>query len=171
MANYKDIIPFIQKWEGGLSNHPLDKGGATNCGVTLNTFRSHYGDDKTIDDLNRMTARQWEEIFLSGYWNPCHATAIASQKVANALVDWAWHSGVKSAIKQVQRLVGVVVDGFIGRKTLKAINNSNPDKLLADIIDARLKFVNAIVERNPKQKIFLKGWINRINDLYNEFNK
>lgn len=32
-------MPFILRWEGGFSDHPADRGGATNKGVTLSTFQ------------------------------------------------------------------------------------------------------------------------------------
>ena len=65
MANHKVLIPFILRWEGGFANVPGDRGGATNKGVTLATFRMVYGSDKTESDLRRMTNSQWEHIFLS----------------------------------------------------------------------------------------------------------
>ena len=55
MAESKIVQPFILSWEGGYVNDPADKGGATNKGVTIGTFRSVFGKEKTIKDLkNRM---------------------------------------------------------------------------------------------------------------------
>ena len=39
MANAKLLQPFILRWEGGFVNDPLDRGGATNKGITIGTFR------------------------------------------------------------------------------------------------------------------------------------
>ena len=50
MANVNDLAPFILKWEGGFVNDPKDRGGATNMGVTLNTWnRVGYDKDKDGD--------------------------------------------------------------------------------------------------------------------------
>ena len=38
MANIDLYIPKLIKHEGGYVNHPLDKGGATKYGVTLNPW-------------------------------------------------------------------------------------------------------------------------------------
>lgn len=38
MADYKELKPFILKWEGGYVNHPNDPGGHTNMGVTLANY-------------------------------------------------------------------------------------------------------------------------------------
>ena len=45
MANYKELIPFILRWEGGFAVVPGDRGGATSRGVTLATLRLVYGQD------------------------------------------------------------------------------------------------------------------------------
>lgn len=38
MANVEKLVPQILKWEGGFVNHPNDKGGATNKGITIGTY-------------------------------------------------------------------------------------------------------------------------------------
>lgn len=165
MADAKKLIPFILKWEGGFSNHPNDRGGATNKGITIATFRHFMGKDATVEQLKAITDNQWERIFVQGYWSPFKADEIDNQSIANICVDWAWGSGTITAIKQVQRLLGVDDDGIVGRITLSAINNANPKKLFDKIKSARLSFVEAIVRRDPTQKVFIRGWRNRINSI------
>lgn len=165
MANAEKLIPFILKWEGGFSNHPSDKGGATNKGITLATFRQFFGKDATVSQLKAMTDEQWKHIFQKGFWFPFKGDYILNQSIANICIDWAWGSGTKTAIKQVQRILGVSDDGIVGNITLSAINSSNPKKLFEKIKSARLSFVEAIVRRNPSQKVFVKGWRNRINSI------
>lgn len=168
MANAKKLIPFILKWEGDFANHPNDKGGATNKGITIATFRQYYGKDTTIDDLRNMSNEQWEYIFKAGYWDILKANDIANQAIANICVDWAWCSGIRTAIKQVQRLLGVADDGIIGNITMSAINKADSKDLFNKIKSARLAFVESIVRRDTTQKVFLKGWRNRINSIMYE---
>lgn len=165
MADAKKLIPFILKWEGGFANHPNDKGGATNKGITIATFRQYMGQDATVAQLKAMTNEQWETIFKKGFWHPFGGDNIANQSIANICVDWAWCSGTRTAIKQVQRLLGIADDGIVGNVTLSAINNANSKKLFDKIKSSRLAFVEAIVKRYPTQKVFLKGWRNRINSI------
>lgn len=165
MADATKLMPFILKWEGGFSNKSADKGGATNKGVTLTTFRQYYGASATVTDLKNITDAQWLYIFRTGYWNPFRGDFINSQSVANACVDWAWHSGLKTAAKQVQKLLDVTVDGFIGQKSVAAINAADSKQLFDKIIAARLVYVKNIVAKDSTQKTFLKGWTNRINSL------
>lgn len=165
MADAKKLIPFLLKWEGGFVNDPADAGGATMKGVTLATFRKFYGPQMGIEDLKRITDEQWLHIFKTGYWDKCGADKILSQSVANALVDWAYNSGMATAAKAVQKIAGVTMDGMIGNQTITAINSWNARKLFDAIKSARIQFIENIVKNKPSQGKFLKGWMNRINAL------
>jgi len=58
MAEFGIYAPLLRKLEGGFVNDPQDAGGATNAGVTLNTFRAYYGQDRTIEDLKNISNTQ-----------------------------------------------------------------------------------------------------------------
>lgn len=166
MANYKLLKPFILKWEGGFVNNKNDAGGATNKGVTLTTFRKYYGQSKSIEDLKHISDEQWNHIFKTGYWDACKADQLNCQSVANIMVDWAYMSGASTAIKAVQKILGCKVDGIIGPKTIAAINGYRvPKQLFYDIQRARVEFYYNIVAKRPANKVFLKGWMNRLNAL------
>ena len=81
------------------------------------------------------------------------------------MVDWAWASGARTAIRKVQELLGVTVDGLDGNETLSAINSKDSEELFDRIKVARYDFVDAIVKRDPSQKRFINGWKNRIKSL------
>lgn len=164
MADARKLMPFILKWEGGFVNDPLDRGGATNKGVTIGTFQSFYP-GSTVENLKRITDDQWLTIFRAGYWEPWKADQIKNQAVANIVVDWAWASGARTAIRKVQELLGVSVDGLVGNETLSAINGQDAEELFDRIKVARYDFVDAIVKRDPSQKRFITGWKNRIKSI------
>ena len=128
MANAKLLQPFILRWEGGFVNDPLDRGGATNKGITIGTFRQFYGKDATVEQLKNITDEQWLHIFKSGYWNPWKADEIVNQSIANIVVDWAWASGPGTSIKQVQGVLEVAADGIVGPKTLRRLDSSKDGK-------------------------------------------
>lgn len=168
MADIKKLSPIILKWEGGFVNDPVDRGGATNKGVTIATWRK-VGYDKDgdgdidVDDMKLLTQADFEHV-LRIYWNRWQADKIKSQALANILVDWVWGSGAWG-IKIPQRILGLMDDGKVGRNTLSAINAADPKSLFAKIYVARLKFLENIVTKDPKQKRFLKGWKNRLADF------
>ena len=165
MADYKKLIPFILRWEGGFANDPADRGGATMKGITIGTFttyrKSKGKPTPTVTDLKNISDQEWGDVFKSLFWDKWRADNIKSQSIANILVDWVWASG-KYGITIPQRILGVAQDGVVGPKTLEALNARDADKLFAQLKQARINFVETIVKRNPSQKKFINGWKRRI---------
>ena len=163
MANYKKLVPIIKKYEGSWANDPNDRGGCTNSGVTIATFRNYFGKGKTCADLKKLTDEQWDTIFVHGYWDKWDGDAIKSQSIANLLVDWLWTSG-SYGIKYPQQVLGVKDDGSVGPKTIAAVNEyPNQKELFQKLWNRRKKHFEDIVKRNPSQKKFLRGWLNRLD--------
>ena len=165
MADARKLVPIIKRWEGGYSNHPMDKGGPTMQGITLNTFRKYYGANKTAEDLKKITDTQWYHIFKSGYWDKMRGDYILSQSIANLVVDWAWGSGPVTAARKLQRYLKVAVDGKIGPMTLAALNSRDKRTTFEDLWKLRKEHYEAIVRANPSQRVFLRGWLNRLNSF------
>lgn len=169
MADYKKLIPHVLKWEGGWSNNPSDKGGPTMKGITLATYTAYCKKKgkglPTQAQLKAISQNEWEEIFKTMYWDRWQADKIQSQSIANLLVDWLWTSGTYG-IKYPQQVLDVTIDGLVGPKTISAINNY-PDYmvLFQKLWNRRKAHFEGIAKANASQKKFLKGWLNRLNDL------
>lgn len=170
MADIKILSPFILSFEGGFVNHPNDKGKETNKGVTIATWKKQGYDkdgdgDIDVDDLKLISDEDAVNVILRPhYWNRWKADQINSQSLANILVDWVWGSGV-NGIKIPQQLLGVTADGIVGPKTLAALNAKEPHAFFNLIKNRREQFFNTIVKNNPNQKVFLKGWLRRLNSI------
>lgn len=169
MANPKLLFDFIRKWEGGWADHKADKGGKTNMGITLSTWRSCGYDkdsdgDIDADDLKLITLDDVYNVFKKHYWDRWMADYIKSQSLANILVDWVWASG-SYGIKIPQDLLQVQCDGIVGMVTLQTLNQTNAREFFQIIKEARLKFIDDICRKDPSQDVFRKGWTNRINDI------
>lgn len=170
MAKVELLQPFIDRWEGGYVNDPLDKGRETNMGVTIGTWKA-VGYDKDgdgligVSDLKLLTKEDvLKRVLKPHYWDRWKADHINSQSVANALVDWVWCSGAYG-VKIPQYILGVKQDGIVGPLTLAAVNKRDPRSLFNEIMKEREAFIYRIVKGNPLQKRFLKGWLNRLNAL------
>lgn len=191
MAQIDFLAPFILSWEGGFSNQPSDKGGATNKGVTIATWKAQGYDkdgdgDIDVADLKLISDQDAINVVMKPhYWDRWKADQIHSQSVANIVVDWVWASGVWG-IKKPQSILKVAVDGLVGSKTIAAVNATDPDMLYLSIRSARVDYINDIVfssiiryekkiGRKATEKELMKytnkrfkaGWLNRLADLDN----
>lgn len=162
MADILKLAPKIAKWEGGYVNDPDDRGGCTNMGVTIATYRKFINPNGTCSDLRKLTYGEYS-LVLRQYWNRWKADEIKDQQLANILVDWVYNSG-SWGIKIPQDILGVTVDGIVGPKTLAALNSRDPKELHQQIWNRRKLFIENIVRANPVQKKYLNGWLNRLND-------
>ncbi|MDM1396055.1 peptidoglycan domain protein [Myroides odoratimimus] len=168
MADIEKLAPKIAKWEGGYVNDPKDRGGATNMGVTIATWKQ-VGYDKNNDgvinekDIKLLTHDDFKYV-LRKYWDVWKADQINNQSIANILVDWVWGSG-KWGVIISQRILGLKEDGIVGPATLNAVNSANQKELFGKIYQEREKFLNNIVKNNPSQKRFINGWMNRLRDF------
>lgn len=170
MASFEQAIKNVLKHEGGYVWHPSDPGGETNFGITdrldgkVDGLIDVDGDDFGDIPVRRLTEDQARIIYRRKFWNKMYGDLIKSQQVAEILFDGFVNMG-RNGIKVMQRVLGVVDDGVIGSKTLSAIN-VYPAKELFDLYKgARIEYYNDLAERKPAMKVFLKGWLNRINSF------
>lgn len=179
MANYAELIPWIKKEEGGLSNAVTDyasaypvpdgSGNHTNKGITWQTWSGYFGTSPgSIARFYAMSDADWAYIYKTGYWDRVQGDYIHNQKIANTLVDWAWGSGPVAAIMGLQTVLGnVAVDGAMTStgETVRAVNSSNADNLYRNLIDYRRNYIEAI-----NQPANTQGWLNRLESLV-QYNK
>ena len=170
MADVDKLVPHILKFEGGYVDDPDDLGGETNKGVTFKTYKLYKKKrglpEPSLGDLIRLSDEEFKDILKTMYWNACKADFIESQSVANAIVDWAWHSGTATAVKEIQKVLEVTADGIIGNVTLAAINSRSPLPLFGAVQQARIAYLARICNARPANQKFMKGWISRVRSMF-----
>ena len=150
-------------YEGGFVNNPLDRGGATNHGITQRTYDTwRKARGQTPQPVELIDDSELRAIYHEYYWAPCNCDALP-EPIAAALFDFAVNSGAWNAKLALQRAVKVRADGVIGDGTIAAVNNT-PNVLLL-FLKQRGAFIAEILHERPTQCAFLEGWINRILDL------
>lgn len=175
MNKIEAIIDNIIAVEGGFTNNPADKGGATCWGITESTARqSGYKGD--MKDLPKDFAKQ---IYLARYFLQPHFDRVfdVSQDIAAELMDTGVNCGVGFAAPLIQDCLNLLnrnkdypdllVDGNIGDKTISCLK-TYLNKRGKDGEQVILKMLNImqgqryidICRKNPTQKEFLYGWIN-----------
>ena len=160
----RKLINHIRKWEGEWANDPDDTGGCTKWGITIGCFREYYGRYMECADLKLLTENQWLNIFYKKFYNKIRAGEIQNDSVCMMVLDMCWMSGVRTAIRKIQRCLHLVDDGIVGPITLNALN-TNPKQVFEDLKYMRECWYESIVMNQPKKKKFLRGWKNRLNDI------
>jgi lysozyme family protein len=89
--------------------------------------------------------------------------------VSLAHFDACVNVGVGQAAKFLQRAVGTREDGVVGPLTLRvltsALERESPGALAARLARQRIPFYRELAKRDPKQRVFLHGWLNRVEAL------
>ncbi|HUD92642.1 glycoside hydrolase family 108 protein [Sphingobium sp.] len=174
-----DLIDEVIAREGGYSDHPADRGGPTNMGITQTVARAngYPGDMKA---LPRSVA---ENIYRRLYWDqPGYAfVAETSWPIAAELFDTAVNMGVATSTGFLQRALNALnrnqkdypdlkVDRILGARTLsalrafRALRGAAGDRVLLKAIEALQgeRYI-ALAESRPANEAFLYGWLaNRI---------
>ncbi|MCQ4763214.1 glycoside hydrolase family 108 protein [Cloacibacillus evryensis] len=178
MMNFEKALSFVFGSEGGYSNHPNDRGGATNMGITAGTLARAYKQGIVKhQNIKALTRAEAAEIYRVLYWRPSKADKMP-EPLCMLHFDAAVNHGLGGAAKLMQKTINnyaakaglklsVAVDGELGPKSMAAldacIRHKNNLRLICEIyINEREKYFRAIVAANPSQACFLKGWLNRI---------
>lgn len=162
--SFQVALEQVLKNEGGYVDHPLDKGGPTNYGITQKTLSDFLGREATKEEIESLTLDVVAKIYKTNYWDRLRLSEINDMQLAHILFDQAVNRGTRKVAEQIQKSVGVKVDGIIGPITIKAINDRLSDNLLIDFVkQSQLSYIS-IVESNPSQIVFLKGWIKRTHE-------
>lgn len=159
-ANFQRALALVLKHEGGFSNHKADPGGATNKGITLETFRRYVKPGGTVADLKAITDAQVAQVYKAHYWNAVKGDELPSG-VDYAVFDFAVNSGPNRAIKYLQRILLVPQDGIIGPQTLPALARAKPEHVIEVLCAERLKFLKGL----STWPTFGKGWGRRVADV------
>lgn len=167
MADFEKSIHIILKHEGLFADHPKDPGGATMRGITFTLFKRYadwLGVAPTVEVLKTLTEGQAKVIYKAEFWDKMQGDKFKSQRVADIVFDAYVNMGPR-ALKIFQTEIGVEADGVIGPVTLSILNNANPLLVFEGFKDARIYFYNNLAKQNPNMKVFLNGWLNRINSF------
>jgi lysozyme family protein len=171
MTTCKKLIDDLLKKEGGFCDDPTDRGGITNFGITKVAYADYYNKpvtsitDDDIKGVNKVTA---ERIYLSNYYVRPKISVLPEQ-LRPLMLDMAVNHGVITAIKLLQQALAgfdyeCVADGVIGSQTLGQATEALADHsgvFINHLVDLRSSLYHRIVNNNPAQARFIKGWLAR----------
>src|SRR6185503_20893104 len=135
--------------EGAYSNGPNDPGGETQWGLSKRSYP-----DLDIKALTREDARH---VYQRDFWLRIHADAL-HDGVAFQVFDFAVHSGIETAVRYLQRAVGVADDGYWGPVSTAAAAAMSESDTIMRLNAERLEFMTRL--RN--WLVASRGWARRI---------
>ncbi|QGP79992.1 glycoside hydrolase family 108 protein [Sphingobium sp. CAP-1] len=176
------MIDEVIAREGGYSNHPADRGGPTNFGITEQVARA-YGYAGAMQALARATA---VSIYKARYWTQPGFDKIAAicPAIGHEMFDTGINMGVGTAGRFLQRALNALnrgaadypdltVDGAAGAMTRAALKafmakrGAAGGEVLRKALDALQgeRYIE-IAEASPSQEAFVYGWLaNRLGVL------
>jgi lysozyme family protein len=168
---FEDALKFVLKWEGGFTNHPKDPGGATNKGITQKVYDVYKVSRKHPKmSVKHILDFEVKEIYETKYWDLVRAKWLKAP-LGLVMFDTAVNFGPAGAIRRLQKALKVTITGAWTQEISDVIHECDSGKVALEICKLRKIWRNYRVKQNPSQKVFLKGWLNRDNDLINEVNK
>ncbi len=154
--------------EGGFQKDYNDRGNWTTGKIGVGTLKgTKYGISAMSypsEDIENLTLDRAKFLYRRDFWGPAGCDAVPDV-IKFDLFDTAVHTSAPgrptTAIKMLQRAVGVRDDGVLGTKTLMAISTFDQFRLFARFNGERLDYTN----NNPQQFArYGRGWTQRIAD-------
>ena len=187
MADYATALVKILRHEGvdigddgkpvlggriGLSDHPDDPGGATAYGI----IRSVAKENGYAGPMKDIPFPLVKEIYRKRYWDFIHGDEIPDQEIAEEVFDTAVNCGATTAGGFLQRTLNamngggqrwpdLLVDGYVGGKTIAALRkalNTAPYYhiiILRALDGLQVALYIGLAEKDAKYKSFIPGWL------------
>ena len=154
MADFNKAIGIVLEFEGKYVNDLDDPGKATKYGISKKAYPNL--------DIKELTLVQAKEIYKKDYWNKIQGDNIPDQFIANLLLDSAINLGVKRSVKLLQIILGVKVDGILGKITMHMLERFDPYVLVNRYKLDRIKYYTDLCKGNKELNKYLLSWINRV---------
>ncbi|WP_155297438.1 glycoside hydrolase family 108 protein [Deinococcus kurensis] len=143
-TDFEKAYEFTARWEGGYVNHPADKGGPTNLGVTQAVWESWCRErGLPVKPMKLLTPADVLPLYQARYWP-------AASGLPWPLSGVAYDIAVNHGPGNLRLMLGSVP------------GTGTPAERAARLIDAREQFFRNIVKARPSQEVFLKGWLRRV---------
>src|SRR5208282_1604398 len=137
-SNFMACFDETESFEGGYVNNPHDPGGATLKGVTQGAYNAWR--------VGRKEPVRGDDLFVG---------------LDLVMVDYGWGSGPVTAIRRLQRVLGVASDGQFGLETLGAVRAAQGAGLINHLCDDRTRFFQSLTT----WVYFGRGWMVRLSGI------
>lgn len=153
MSAIDDLITRVIEREGGYVNHPSDRGGPTNFGITQGALAAWRGKPVTDWQVSTLSEAEARTIYRNVYFRGLEE--VKDPKVLEFLFDYSVNSGPGRALKALMVVLGAQKLGAVDQATL-----------FWPLVCERLDNFLRIIANDPSQVVFAEGWANRITEWW-----
>lgn len=147
--NFSDAFDRLIGHEGGYINNPKDPGGETNWGISKRSY-PHL-------NIKSLTRQEAKTIYKKDFWDRINANKLPDG-IAFQIFDFAVNSGIETAVRYLQRVVGVADDGYWGPISQDAADNMTDTDMIMLLNAERLDFMTRLKNWPDASR----GWTRRI---------
>ena len=163
-TGFELIFNYILQAEGGYTNDKDDHGGKTTWGIKEKEARSHG----YTGDMRDLTQDFVKDIYLTDYYLANNLDKIKDERVALTIFDVSVHYGIGRGIKFARRAlknmgVNIEENTKANQEFLDAVNSVDPLQFCNTYSQIQRNGYNRIVENDPTQRKYLKGWMGRVD--------
>ena len=173
------LINMILRQESGYANVSGDLGGETYRGITRKNFPKWDGwkivdEDKPLKNRQIIDNEELEnnvmDFYYDNFYTPMKIDKVEDMLISGHLLCHGVNAGIKTSVKLLQKAVinvynvKISVDGMIGSTTLKYTNGAKTNEVAREFIEQRNQYYKNLVSKNPSQRKFLNGWLNRVKN-------
>ena len=165
MENDKEFQKILNEYiipnEGGYNKDSDDSGGETNMGIA----KAAHNDE----DIKNLTRERANAIYYRDYYNWNGLNRLPYQ-IRGFVVDYGLPTRPQLAVETVHKVLDIPPSSnIIGPVTLQKFEHYTEDdynQFLEKYRAEMKKHFNEVVQRNPKKRKFLHGWLNRADGAH-----
>src|SRR6185436_6184758 len=102
---FDEACALLFKVEGFYSNHPLDSGGPTMYGITLESWAAYINKPVRIEDIKAITEQTAKPFYRDLFWYPLRLDLVNNPTLRYLIFDQAVNRGPVAIVKQIQTVL------------------------------------------------------------------
>lgn len=180
---FKKMFEISMRFEkgnrvNGYVKDPNDSGGETVYGITRKNF-PNLKVWASLDKLKGIVAKRGykipkdemeeiEGIYYRKFYQKVNIEAFDDCALGMQIFDFGINAGISRAVKTLQSILRITVDGVCGIQTVTTANLRHSKSLREAYRNARIAYYHTISKKGNNKK-YLKGWVNRANECDKDF--